>query len=65
MQLLEAQKRAAQIAMGDLYGTSEGDNYPFNAVAYRESHPQSMQRQVEEVIVYVYHHDEPPAWLNK
>ena len=64
----EAKRTAASIAVGDLLGYSEPpegveDNYPFNAVAYRKTLPKEWQAEVEDVIVYVYHHEQWPEGI--
>lgn len=68
--LEEAQRRAANIAMGDLLGCSEppegvSDQYPFNAVAFMKTLPQDWQVPVDRVIAYVYHNEDRPDWMKK
>lgn len=64
----EAIRKVAQVAMGDLFGSSEPpdeipDNYPFNAVAWRKSLPIEWQEEAEAALCYVYHHDAMPPGL--
>ena len=55
----EAAQKAARLAMGELVGGCD----PFTAVAFRKTLPLAWQREVEEVILFVYHHEGFPAGL--
>ncbi len=45
--------KAKRMARGDVYGFTE---HPFTAVEFRKTLPREWQREVEDAIVYIYHH---------
>ncbi len=61
----QAKRTAVSLAWGDLMGVDgpEHPGYPFAAVEYRKSLPEWMQADVEEALVYVYHHEKTPEGL--
>ncbi len=58
----DAKKQAVSLAWNDLMGFDDPDfpGYPFAAVQYRKSLPEHIQSDVEEALVYVYHHEATP-----
>jgi hypothetical protein len=63
--LEEAKRVVGHIAMGDLMGASEAppgvpDASPFNACRWRDAYPATYRAALEEVLAYVYHHDDLP-----
>ncbi len=65
MELIEAKRIAVRLAWGDLMGLDDEEypGYPFAAVEFRKTLPDAMQDEVEEALVFVYHHEKTPAGL--
>ncbi len=61
----QAIRHVARVAMADLIGMSSPpdgvtDNYPFNAIAWKNSLPAEWQDEAEEALAYVYHNERMP-----
>ena len=63
----KAMLKVAKVAIADLLGYSEPpegqqDNYPFNAIAWKNSLPVEWQKDADRVIAHVYHHETIPEF---